>query len=254
MKQAKAKTLEATSVEKRPGRTLTLATLEAMPAAVAESSDPVGLVNRYHEMARLSMAQSCAFMILAGFELIALKKQAKHGEWEKLFPEPGSKSARACVFQMALRTAQKYMGLADAAKKHVSELKGLPIGDVPLWQLADAQRDIVLKAAHKSGDGQTYQQLAWDWNLAKRPQGSGARGGHHPEKDDGSNDTTEDDSEEFAALNIWTPIIRDLFNEGLDKKSYSTLPDNGDVSLRTLRETVARLHADLNGHKKPSKS
>lgn len=206
--------------------------------ALAPANDRFELVNEYHNLARLSMAQSCAYMVLAGVELLALKKQTKHGDWEGFFEGGKGKSARACVFGMSVRTAQKYMGLAAGAKKNVEELQRLCSGDVALSQMALEDREKVIKAVRKVADGSTYQQLAFEWDLAKKPLGSGARGGHHPAG--GGNGSAPppplegDTPEEQSAIGIWKPIIADLEEQGMTKDSWADLPNKYRAKLKNL--------------------
>jgi hypothetical protein len=185
-------------------RTLTIRDLEVLPPV--PEPDPFRLINHYHSHARLSMAQSCAFMILAGFELVALKKSTKHGQWQTLFPVD-SKNRNAAVFDFSIDSAQRYMGLAVGAKAHIQALRGVPIGDVPLSQLSADARDIVLRAAHKSGDGQTYQQLAWDWGLAKKHGSHSAKGGNNGGQ--AAPPTAEKAAQEAYAL-IVGPVVKAL--------------------------------------------
>lgn len=216
----------------KPKKVLTLATLETLPPAVPR--DRFSLVNEYHNLAGLSMAQSCAYMVLAGVELLAQKKACKHGEWEKLFQTADGKNDSAVVFGMNLRTAQRYMGLAQGAKKSITELQALCGSDLPLSQMPLEDRERIVKAVRKVADGQTYQQLALDFDIAKKPHGSGARGGNKGKgKGDGDEETLEGDTpEEQAAIAIWKPIVTDLELEGMQEDSWAKLPDKWKKRLK----------------------
>jgi hypothetical protein len=225
---------------------LTLAKLDAMPLTVVEENK-FELVNRLHHQAGLCMAQSTAFMILAGFELLALRKLAKHGTWEKNFPERGKvKSGNVSTFAFSYDTARYYMAAAERAKKHIKALHGIPIAEMTLGQLSTEQRAIVLKAVHKTCDGQTFQQLAWDWGFAKKPRAAGALGG----------DTTTDEEEEeedvnspeAAAHDLITCPMRSVYMEFFQKtdagnQQYADLPraemEEIDGYLLEMREALA---------------
>lgn len=212
---------------------LTLAAIEVLPPVELAPRDPFSLVNEYHGLARLSMAQSCAYMVLAGVELRAAKKDVQHGEWTHLFIDSDPKNARACAFEMSIRTAQKYMEMAEAAKRNIPELMAL-CGNQSLADLPEEQREKIVKAIRKVADGSTYQQLALEWNIAKKPLGSGARGGHRPGDKDKDVTLEGDTPEERAAIGIWKPIMADLQLEGLTEKSWAKLPNKHRDRLKGL--------------------
>ncbi len=226
-------------------REITLADLEVLPPTPPTSkalaivpAERFSLVNEYHELARLSMAQSCAYMILAGVELLALKKDAVHGQWEKLFPERGKvKSVNAATFGFSYETSRRYQGLAEAAKKHVPEIRALCDAGTPIGELSTEQRDRLTQAVRKIGDGNTYQQLALEWGIAKKPRGSGVKGGHNPGdgKDDG------EDTPEREAIDIWEATMKELELHGLEEKDWVHLPDKGAVSRERLEGIVLDL-------------
>jgi hypothetical protein len=233
MPKNKAKALSKASQSK----TLTLTDLENLgPVA---PGDPFSVANEHHHLARLSMAQSCAHMVLAGVELRAAKKDVKHGEWTNLFIDADHKNARACAFEMSIRTAQKYMEMADAAKRNIPELRTLN-GEQSLADLPKEQQEKIVKAICKVADGSTYQQLALEWGIAKKPRGAGARGGHRPGA--GDDGTLEGDTpEEQAAIGIWKPMIHDLEHEGLTEKSWANLPDKYREKLNGVLVDLKKL-------------
>lgn len=77
-------------------------------------------------------------------------------------------------------TARNWMAMADKLK---SKWKKLPIKDrlsalmtvaPSQWQETDAK--LISDAVHKATDGRTQLEFMWELGIAKKPQGSGARG------------------------------------------------------------------------------
>jgi hypothetical protein len=209
---------------------VTLATLEVLPPSPV-GQDRFALVNEYHEMARLSMAQSCAYMVLAGIELVGLKKDADHGTWQKLFVDRAdAKSKNGFTFGFTYQTARNYEKFAEAAKKHVPALRDLCSDNTPLALMSPERRESLVAAVRKIGDGKTYGDLANEWGLAKKPRGSGAKGG-----DKGGGGSQGEDTEEEAAIDLWRPVIEGFFREA-EEGSWAHLPDHGAVSKEALFE------------------
>jgi len=153
---------------------------------VAELTDGVTRANHYHSMARLGMAQSCASMIMCGLELEQLKKSVGHGGWQSLFSNAGQRlkgtgaAANATPllhFEFTDNTARRYIAIAEASRKRIDEIRGLPLDTTPLAMLTDEQKDLLEECVAKKTDGQTYASLAKEWGLARKPK---LKGGHHP--------------------------------------------------------------------------
>lgn len=200
------------------------------------------LANQYHELARLSMAQSCAYMILVGVELLALKKDAEHGTWEKLFASDSKgKSTNDCRFGFAIGTAKNYMRLADAARKNVPALKELCAENKPLSLMAPEQREAIVKAVSKVGDGNTYRELAEGWGLVKKPAAPVPSNNDPAEKP-----LSPEEIAERSAQNLFHPLSVSLFactTEG-EKQKLLALPITsdkpGDVTgLADLRDHLS---------------
>lgn len=213
------------------GRELTITEFENLGPDKTLAEQPgtrFALVNQYHDLARASMAQSCAYMILAGVELIALKKDAEHGTWQTLFADRAGKSKNAFTFGFTYQTAQNYMRLADAARKNVPALKELCAGEKPLSLMEPEQREKIVKAVQKAGDGNTYKDLATEWGLVKKPAGARSsdneRGGGDGEK------LSPEEIVEHAAQNLFHPLCVSLFQcttEG-EKQKLLALPITSD--------------------------
>lgn len=77
-------------------------------------------------------------------------------------------------------TARNWMKMADGVKR---QWKKLPIRDrlntlmsVPPSQWQDTDAKLISDAVHKATDGRTQLEFMWELGVAKKPQGSGARG------------------------------------------------------------------------------
>lgn len=230
----------------RTGRPVsTLAEFENLgPVSPADPGAKFALVNEYHELARASMAQSCAYMILAGVELLALKADAEHGTWEGMFPDGrGGKCQNGLAFGFSRETARSYMRLADAAKKRAPELRELTASNTPLALMPPEQREKLVTAVRKTGDGQTYGELAKEWGLVKKPPGNG--GGSQKGGDDAPKLTPQQLAEQ-AAQDLFHPLALALYqasSEGEKQKLYQlpiTSDAPGDITgLADLRDHVS---------------
>lgn len=224
------------------GRQITLGDLEVLPP-VAWGEQRIGLVNQYHDLARTSMAQSCSYMILAGAELLALKKDAKHGEWEKLFIPVGSKSDSVFAFAMTVRSAQRYMVLAGAAKKHIPALQAICNSNVPLALMPPEQREALVQAVRKAGDGKTYSEAADEYGIAKKKRGAASTGGRREAGDvepKSKAERAKESAEEASAL-----IMGLIKLHWMDDKVWALLDPRGDVSQERARECIEAVRDDM---------
>lgn len=208
--------------------------------------DRVEMVNGLHEAARLSMAQGAAYMLLVGLELLALKKEALHGQFEELFePEAGEEQAKtdsAVRFGFTARSARRYMALAKEGGKRIKVLEALK--DTALSSLAPEMREQIIREVCRVMDGSTYAQMVQTWGLAKANRGAGARGGNLLADSAGGGgvvDTLE--ARQQQAVDIWRPIFIALAREGLKEQSDEWLPDTGEVSGAALDGLIVDLQA-----------
>ncbi|MBI4024821.1 MAG: hypothetical protein HY360_07545 [Verrucomicrobia bacterium] len=185
----------------------------------------------YLQMAKLSFSQGAAFMILTGFELKRLYKL--HGirrgkprncrnvaiiKWEPLIKRE---------LQISLDTALRYMQMADAAKKRLPNINADELLSTPLKDLPDLRRQTLIASVQKITDGETAQQLMWDWGIAKKPIGHRLMDGSldrswHPRKPVTPEELAR--AEEQASLDMWKPTIHELEFWGLEKKTWAHLP------------------------------
>lgn len=235
------------SPSKKGGKPLTIAEFENLGPDTSLAEQPgtrFALVNQYHDLAKASMAQSCAYMILAGVELLALKKDAEHGTWEAMFAKDSKgKSTNDCRFEFTVSTAKNYMRLGDAAKKNVPALRELCATDKPLALMSAEDREKIVQVVKKAGDGNTYKELAQQWGLVKKPPGNGGgdQGGGGAE-----DPLTPEQAAERAAQDLFHPLALSLFQgctEGEKQKLFSlpiTSDKPGDVTgLADLRDHVS---------------
>lgn len=138
-------------------------------------------VLRLHNIVMTSAAQMAVAAAMAGLEFKALKKEVGHGGWQDFF------EAHFAKHGLSIRTAQNYMGLADGLKtkalKNESGLSFLALLDTAPSELKKADQVKLTKAVAKAADGAALFDLYQEMGIAKKPQGSGAKGGNKHKND-----------------------------------------------------------------------
>lgn len=130
---------------------------------------------RFHAAAHASAAQMAVAAAKCGLELKAIKKDVGHGAFEEFFAK------HFAGHGLSLRTAQKYMALADGLKgKALKNESGafLKLLDAAPSTLSEKDQATLTKAVAKVTDGRALSELYQDFGIAKKPQGSGAKGGN----------------------------------------------------------------------------
>ncbi len=130
---------------------------------------------RYHQTVMSAAAQMAVAAAKCGLEMKAIKKELGHGNWEPWF------EANLASRGFSLRTGQRYMALADGLKG-----KLLKNDTGAVFELLDSapsaltvkQQQTLTKAVSKAADGKTVSELYEIMGIAKKPQGSGAKGGN----------------------------------------------------------------------------
>jgi hypothetical protein len=138
---------------------------------------------QYHSMVGISLAQGAAFMILCGAELHRLKRELGETRGRR------GNTANVCSFSqlaqqntgISERTVFNYLALYQGAKKRLPLLNVQELLNTPIGKLPELKRQQLLEAVKKITDGQTAQQLMWDWGITKtggtgRQQGCDAGG------------------------------------------------------------------------------
>jgi hypothetical protein len=165
------------------------AIIPADDAALAVQSPDFDSARQYLSAARLHGAATAAFLVLLGVEIKRLRgiHQPKRGGDHKSKNQTRNVSCLISWPEIIQRelgishdSARNYEAMAEAGKKHIAELNAEELLTMPLCQLPDARREQIVHAVQKVTDGQTAQQLMFDWGIAKKPQGSGATGGARP--------------------------------------------------------------------------
>ncbi len=136
-------------------------------------------------------------------------------------------------------TANRYRAMFAGAKKRVPMLNVPELLGTPLGQLPEPKRQQLLAAVHKATDGKTGQQLMWDWNLAKRPQGSEVRGGNTTKG--GGDDTPEASNSEVivAGKREQTRQLTALLEEYLTDRPWNACEKTERQKLHGLLTDAA---------------
>lgn len=226
------------------------------PAIVPDRAvrDGIDRCNELYRDAGLLVAQGGIKMILLGHELLRLRKLAKHGAWGHMFEDRKfrklaefgpDKSRKVATFSFSWDTADRAMKLAQKAREKIKILEAL--GNKSLAALPGARRDEVLGAIRKAVGAESYQQLAWDWGIAKPPP---KLGGHHPGRGGAAEPDGSDPAiayylslsmQEQAAFDRWGPTIDILRREGIEEKSWAHLPARELSLLKGLVLDLSRL-------------
>lgn len=202
--------------------------------ALANQQERVAAALRYHHAAQASAAQMAIAAAKCGLELKAIKKECGHGPWvdffENHFQEHG----------LSLRTAQKYMALADGLKgKALKNESGafLALLDSPPSKLTEAESKKLTKDLGKVTDGATLSELYQDFGLVKRPQGAGAKGGKKAKANQG--DDGEVTPELIAAGKVaTTEALVTALEEALADKPWNAADEKLRKKLHGLLEDV----------------
>jgi len=196
----------------------------------------IPLHNLFHFNGISSAVQGVCWLALAGLQLHEEKKSVPHGEWEAWV-------AKHCAY--SVRTAQRYMALADGVKRRalkndngvVFRLLEKAPGD-----LNDKQRAQLLGGVNKLLDGETLADLYEEFGITKRKAAAGLKGGKRKHTPSTKGADVNDPAE--AAKDLWKPHIDFFENDGLDSRSWKDLPQK---ELSRLKEIVADLGRLLKG-------
>jgi len=126
----------------------------------------IATINEHWRASEHHYQQSCAHLIMAGHQLLDLKRQTKHGEWGKLFGGEG-KLKHEFQFGFSQQWAARLMEMAKASKNHLPELAALPFNQ-PLSDWKEDNLETLRSAVSKKADGETFQQLAFEWGVSKK--------------------------------------------------------------------------------------
>jgi hypothetical protein len=194
----------------------------------------VPLHNLFHRKAALLAAQGVGFLVMAGLQLEAEKKNVLHGEW-------GGWVDENCDYD--IRTAQRYIKLAEGIKGRAlknDSVSFFKLLDSTPADLSPAQQEKLFRAVQKLTDGETVADLYLACGIIKAPAAAGLKGKKRKHTASGGdvNDAAE------IASDLWKPHIDFLENDGLDGRSWKDLPSD---ELARLAETVTELNRLVKG-------
>jgi hypothetical protein len=247
---------------------LTLERMDAMPMASARqhrlmsdmSGDELSQMVRCLDAARAQhdgFSGVCA--TLAGLVCIEAKKQLKHGQY---LPWLKSSLGKSRV------TASEYVSVASAFLKCKTRLTfdqmtlALMDGSSEVATQALDMTHPVVSAVAKWANGRSFRKLIEEEAVDGRAKNKGGNqhpkcphcGGNlktkkqqicpHCKKDTGA-PVEEGDPKQAEAIDLWTPLLRDLRLEAIEHKSFVHLPDKGPVSRETLKALVTDLRQAL---------
>lgn len=120
----------------------------------------VTAIGKYHTLAREHAAQAAFYMVLCGYELLAVNATMEHGEW-------GPWVEANCPFNR--HTAWKYMETAKRLKGGPQMFTAVNIcqSGTSLLSLPAPEREKAIAAIKKATDGQTITQLYLDLDIVK---------------------------------------------------------------------------------------
>lgn len=166
------------------------------PAAVAAGELDIegdwGRVRRYSEAARQFGRAQVACQVLAGLELIELRKQNRVRAGRHV--ADGAPTFADLVAEHAgisHDTAHRWIAMAEGVRPRLKKLPGVgalfrELLEVPLHRLSVEQHHLLEQAVHKATDGMTQIEFLRELGIAKQPAGHGAtggdRGGRRPPK------------------------------------------------------------------------
>lgn len=271
---AKATTVEAVP-HSAPGQVskgaqpLTLARLDVMPPvhAAGESEDTVlgrQLTAQWEKVKSNRMDD-----LLFGAMMLKLRERirgsargtAQGNEARKGTGLKGWLAAHAPSVSESI--AHRMMDIAEGV------VDALKLGKVDLEMLLSAQvENLDARLAKKRAeiekviDGKSQRQLLLDFGKAPSKSKGGnqhAKCPHckgnlrhslqqvcpHCDKPTGIELPEGYDPQEAEAIDLWTPILRSLREEGIDRQSFVHLPDKGEVSRETLKGLLTDLSKAL---------
>jgi len=141
---------------------------------LANQEQRVAAALKLHGDAQTSAAQMALAAVKCGLELIAIKKEVGHGNWDAFFAK------HFAGHGLSDRTGRRYMALGSGIKGKV--LKSATVADLKLLDSAPSslsakEQATLTKVVAKITDGKAMSELYQDYGIAKKPQGSGAKGG-----------------------------------------------------------------------------
>lgn len=227
------------------------AVVHASPIGEIELTGTAEGVRRWVDAAEKFGRCAVACQVMAGFELLELKKALGFVQGRK---PAGGKNRNDCGFStweeyvrsevgLSDRTAFNWMRMAEAAKPRLKKLSGIGalIRDIltkPVADLSPTETQLLTDAVHKLTDGRTQMDFMVELGLAKAPQGSAAKGGNLGH---GAASTPSDEDMRKVVRESWTHIAERL---SLEKESFTLLDD---PQVEALIDYTDRLNRAMRG-------
>lgn len=208
------------------------AVVQASPIGEIQLTGTATGVRRWVDAAEKFGRCAVACQVMAGFELLELKKALGFTQGRK---NAEKKNRNDCGFStweeyvrsecgLSDRTAFNWMRMAEFAKPRLKKLSGIGslIRDIltkPVAELSPTESQLLSDAVHKLTDGRTQLDFMVELGLAKAPQGSAANGGNLGH---GQPSTPTDEDMRRIVRESWTHIAERL---SLEKESFTLLDD-----------------------------
>ncbi len=250
-------TLKRRDAEKKPVTLTVLDTLEVLPPGAPP--DPWARARRLVEGARFGAKLSVACQVMAGMELIDIRAQFGNHQGKRTdlptSPRDGGKlnweDHVKAELGIGAETARRWMEMAKAMKPRLKKLDGfsaLPVLELPMGEWSPDQTSLLNDAVKKLTDGKSQADFLEELGVAKKAQGSGAKGGNHG----GGKNEDPNDPAEVARVMIHVPVA-ELYTHVFDKH-YPHLQAKEMAELAEMLSEMARKAKEAVKPKKEKRS
>lgn len=194
--------------------------------------DRAKVINSYHSLSRQAAQDAVSYAVMAGMELAAAKAALPHGSFMNWVE-------KHCEF--TLITAQRYMLLADRMLES-GAMKAV-IKDLPAGQVQSAgDRKALLVAIRETTDGNTLQQLYFDFGILKPKDGPVQKGGARVGAGRPATSENFTEARKAAMRQDYAEVFRSLTDMIVVKKTWQYLDAKDlaemDDRLKMYRETI----------------
>jgi hypothetical protein len=163
--------------------------------------------------------------VTIGLELISLRNQCAHGEFETIFVERIERP------RFTMRTARKYMQAADRVRTKLLKAGNETIAtswDVAPSAMTMAKRKSLTEALGELLTGKTLSDLL----MGDKPVGGGGPGGKAP--------SSGAEAELDGVVQVYKALRMQVTKEVVQRKAWKMLPDDELQVLRQTLETAVR--------------
>jgi hypothetical protein len=172
------------------------------------------------EAVQLTFASGAVFI---GMEMIALREQLPHGEFQRIFTE------RIARPRFSYRTAAQYIRAAERVRTKILQAGELDLSD--LWNVAPsdlplARRKELQEAVGELVNGRSLSQLLLDLEMVK------------PKQIAAGTPATGAEAELQARREVWKSILAGLQKEAVQRRSWKLLPPEDVEAIRSICQDV----------------